>query len=342
MDALAAQMAAQEAQAPPQVTRMGRFVVRPAADAPRSEDTIVEEMVGAPGQPSPTVYMVGRRVAVVADQLLSPCGTLNMGNVSPAAQVDALLTDAMSAACVELGTYLGLVGQWGVDFVLDELGTPVMVDLNMGRPNGSLSYFCWRARQPDPQFALVASTFCLPEGLTLAPFAKSLKAAGRLWDAKRRSGIILAQHLPGSPDGGTVLAASCEGTAAARHVLDGFFTHATAYLADLQEQKTSTIPRPTLFDMPAMNTTRPAPTEQHQEPVNIIRRSKNVAQVPWDPDDFHVPKPTWAPPARRRIVSNGNVVMKVHKPTPKVRAPVGSGSTSNEEVPQVGSNTRTH
>ena len=235
VDVLACEMAAQEAQAPlqPQGTRMGRFVVRPAADAPRLEDTILEEMVGAPGQPSPTVYMVGRRVAVVADQLLSPCGTLNMGNVSPAAQVDALLTDAMSAACVELGTYLGLVGQWGVDFVLDEHGTPVMVDLNLGRPNGSLSYYCWRARQPDPQFALVASTFCLPEGLTLAPFAESLKAAGRLWDAKRRSGIILAQHLPGSPDGGTVLSASCEGTAAARHVLDGFFTHAKAYLADL-------------------------------------------------------------------------------------------------------------
>jgi len=207
--------------------------VQPAADAHGAEDTILEEMVGAPSEPSPTVYMVGRRVAVVADQLLSPCGTVNLGNVSPAAQVDAQLTDAMSAACVELGTYLGLVGQWGVDFVLDELGAPVMVDLNMGRPNGSLSYYCWRARQPDAGLALVASTYCLPKGLRLAPFAASLKADGRLWDAKRGSGIILAQHLPGSPAGGTVLAASREGTAAARHVLDGFLTHVEAYLADL-------------------------------------------------------------------------------------------------------------
>ena len=222
--------------------RKGRFVVRHRTQdtTHTAEDTILEEMVGKPGQPSPTIYMVGRRVAVVADQLLSPCGTVNLGNVSPAAQVDNALTDAMSAACVELGTYLGLVGQWGVDFVLDEAGTPVMVDLNMGRPNGSLSYYCWRARQPDPDarvgtnkcaLALAASTFCFPEALRLAPFAASLKAL--LWDANRGRGIILAQHLPGIPGGGTVLAASWEGTADAQNILDGFRTHAHAYLADL-------------------------------------------------------------------------------------------------------------
>ena len=76
------------------------------------EKTILEEMVGVPGQPSPTVYMVGRTVAIVADQLLTPCGTINLGNVSPAAEVDAPLMEAMGTACAELGAYLGLVGQW--------------------------------------------------------------------------------------------------------------------------------------------------------------------------------------------------------------------------------------
>ena len=76
------------------------------------EKAILEEMVGAPGQSSPTIYMVGRTVAVVADQLLTQCGTINLGNVSPAVKVDPPLMQAMSTACAELGAYLGLVGQW--------------------------------------------------------------------------------------------------------------------------------------------------------------------------------------------------------------------------------------
>ena len=225
--------------------RQGRFVVRSTGGS-HGDDTIVEEMVGMPGKPSPTVYMVGRRVAVVADQLLSPCGTINLGNVSPATQVAPSIVDSMSQACVELGTYLGLVGQWGVDFVLDDDGTPVMVDLNMGRPNGSLSYYCWRARQHEHNdvdvenidtqraarqrpLALVASTYPTPEGLRLAPFAASLKAAGLLWDGTHTSGVILAQHLPGFPDGGTVLAASWEGVDAAQRTLEAFRMHAESH-----------------------------------------------------------------------------------------------------------------
>ena len=118
-----------------------------------------------------------------------------------------------------------------------------MVDLNMGRPNGSLSYYCWRARQTDPHhavdddargpaggarrtLALVASTYCAPADLHLAPFAASLRAHGLLWDPTRGDGIILAQHLPGAADGGTVLAASWDGTDAERRLLDAFQAHA--------------------------------------------------------------------------------------------------------------------
>jgi hypothetical protein len=222
--------------------RKGRFLVRPVATD--DEETILEEMVGTPGKPSPTVYMVGSSVAVVADQLLTPCGTINLGNVSPGTQVGSATVETMKHACVELGRHLGLVGQWGVDFVLDERGTPVMVDLNMGRPNGSLSYYCWRARQPDPKasasgggggqraLALVASTWVAPVGLRLTALAASLKANGLLWDAKRACGVVLAQHLPGHGSG-TVLAASWEGTDAAKGLLEAFHAHANAQLVDL-------------------------------------------------------------------------------------------------------------
>eukprot|EP00322_Chrysochromulina_rotalis_P000411 CAMPEP_0115828598 /NCGR_PEP_ID=MMETSP0287-20121206/657_1 /TAXON_ID=412157 /ORGANISM="Chrysochromulina rotalis, Strain UIO044" /LENGTH=1056 /DNA_ID=CAMNT_0003281821 /DNA_START=340 /DNA_END=3510 /DNA_ORIENTATION=- len=223
-------------------TQHGRFAVASLKPAAAKEETILEEMVGKPGQPSPTVYMVGARVAVVADQLLSPCGTENLGNISPATQVSPSVVEAMKRACVELGTHLGLRGQWGVDFVLDEMEMPVMVDLNMGRPNGSLSYYCWRARQPPPahqahegyawgsfhhqrtpqELAMACTTFCPPTGLPLAVLAQDLRERGLLWDSSRGDGVILAQYLP---SGGSVLAASWKGTQAARHIMDSFLAH---------------------------------------------------------------------------------------------------------------------
>ena len=117
-----------------------------------------------------------------------------------------------------------------------------MVDLNMGRPNGSLSYYCWRSRQPPPPLvevsngtmpkrtlALACSTDSAPPSRRLAPFTASLKAKRLLWDSKRGSGIILAQHLPGVPGGGSVLAASWEGVEAAQRILDAFHMHANTF-----------------------------------------------------------------------------------------------------------------
>jgi len=217
--------------------RKGRFVVRAACDD--ADETIVEEMLGQPGKPSPTVYMVGSRVAVVADQLLTPCGTVNLGNVSPATQIDASVVCKMARACTELGQYLGLAGQWGADFVLDAQGNPRVVDLNMGRPNGSLSYYCWRARQLAPKtlpraaapatLALAASTYFMPEGGGLASLADSLKSRGLLWDSDRGDGIVLAQFLPGSNDGGSVLAASWQGAKEAQRILDAFCAHVKSH-----------------------------------------------------------------------------------------------------------------
>ena len=175
----------------------------------------------------------------------------------------------MSTACVELGQYLNLSGQWGADFVLDELGRPHIVDLNMGRPNGSLSYYCWRGRQPEPKItpgtapktapkitpkatpkaapktaprtapfgvpatkprtlALAASTYHIAAGQRLAGLAASLRSEGLLWDSSRGDGTVLAQYLPGVAGGGSVLAASWEGTEAAQRILEAFHAHLAA------------------------------------------------------------------------------------------------------------------
>ena len=152
----------------------------------------------------------------------------------------------MGRACAALGHHLGLHHQWGADFVLDGKGEPVMVDLNMGRPNGSLSYYCWRARQPPPTMAmsgaaagnagspitthvttlaLAATTYEIPTGLRLSILAKSLFHKGLLWDSTRGDGIVLAQYLPGIQGGGTVLSASWEGPDAVRRILDAFRAH---------------------------------------------------------------------------------------------------------------------
>ena len=118
----------------------------------------------------------------------------------------------------------------------------------MGRPNGSFSYYCWRARQScaslrssgsvatggtadphvpyaQPMLGLAATTYCPPAALRVATLAAALDAKGLLWDATRGDGIILAQHLPGVVGGGTVLAASCRGTAAAQDLLVAFSAH---------------------------------------------------------------------------------------------------------------------
>ena len=208
--------------------KKGRFTVKRLADA-----TIVEEMVGAQGKPSPTVYMVGSRVATVADQILAPCGTVTMGNIAPASHVPSSVIGAMSRACISLGRYLGLRGQWGADFALDDNDSPVMVDLNMGRPNASLSYYCWRARQQPLHWPtsslhdlqdlyMITTTLTTPKEVRIKSLAVTLKARGLLWNSRRGDGVVLAQHLPGVPRGGKVIIASWESPGAAWRILNEF------------------------------------------------------------------------------------------------------------------------
>lgn len=253
------------------------LVPRPHVAAPTAS-MIVEEMVGEAGGPSPTIYMVGSRVLAIADQVRrravprnkadecrASCiraaltmsqvaalvrraarqmlvDSLNNGNLTPSVLSDEAV-QAMARAGVAIGSYLGLNGQWGMDFVLDsrlsaggDAHTPVIVDLNMGRPNGSLAYFLWRSLQRPPadaasSCAVLTQLTCYRRphpAETLDEFVGVLKACGLLFRAASATrepsderqcaaefveGVVVAQHMPG--EWSTILCVSWRGSQAA-------------------------------------------------------------------------------------------------------------------------------
>ena len=185
----------------------------------------IEEMIGAKGGPSPTVYMCGSTPIVVADQVMG--GTngsfVNQGNFVPSAAPSAM-QQTMRDAGAAIGEYLGLRGQWGLDFVINEATQdPVIVDLNMGRPNGSLSYFLWRSRQVPPPTLTSEDGRPLelhqtvvdrlgPAGETADDFVQLLRKEGMLWLPGRTEGVVPAIFLSGWS--GTILCVSWKSRAA--------------------------------------------------------------------------------------------------------------------------------
>jgi len=161
---------------------------------------IVEEMVGAKNGPSPTIYMCGEHVLMIADQLMKD-GT-NEGNVAPST-ISSKLQSEIAKAGKALGRYLGLTSQWGMDFVMNPVtGDPIIVDLNLGRPNGSLANYMWASRQPRPQDASSAflQQYALmrksPTGETLEDFNRLLETSGLLWTEGCLEGIVPFSHVP--------------------------------------------------------------------------------------------------------------------------------------------------
>jgi len=165
----------------------------------RGESYTVEEMVGARGGISPTVYMIGSTPIAVADQLMD--GTRNKGNISPS-NADAELQRAMTEAGVAIGNHLGLTGQWGLDFVIDEsTRAPVVVDLNMGRPNGSLAYYMWGSLQSRPSDLLsdklhqIAISRSSPVDDTAGSLIELLRDSALLWQTGCTEGVVPVQFI---------------------------------------------------------------------------------------------------------------------------------------------------
>merc|ERR1719210_1242517 len=107
---------------------------------------ILEEFVVGCGA-SPTLYMIGGEpCALLADQILQCEGVVNDGNRWPSPTASEQLTQTCIAAASEIQRVWGLKSQWGLDFVIDQGGVPIVVDLNMGRPNGNFSVRLWESR----------------------------------------------------------------------------------------------------------------------------------------------------------------------------------------------------
>ena len=170
----------------------------------------VEEMVGIKGAVSPTVYMIGSTPIAIADQLME--GTCNKGNITPSS-VDIALQQAMTEAGKAIGRHLGLRGQWGLDFAIDEAKqTPVIVDLNMGRPNGSLSFYMWNSMQSwkpsgmahyawggadvqPAQLHQIVISRSGPPGETVHSLIEMLQKHSLLWEAGCSEGILPVQYI---------------------------------------------------------------------------------------------------------------------------------------------------
>lgn len=165
---------------------------------------------------SPAVYMCGDTVLAIVDQII--VDGRNTGNAYPSIQtVD--VQERMLNACRSIHATLGVHGQWGADFVIDADRVPVIVDLNMGRPLGSLGYLMWRSMQPEPR--IVSSTTRLrmlvcermpPVDQTLRELKASLRAEGLLWSCPE--GVVVVQHIPGHWS--AILCASWQGREALR------------------------------------------------------------------------------------------------------------------------------
>jgi len=158
---------------------------------------IIEELVvgGSPLQ-SPTLYMIGNSVCgQLADQVLLEDGVTNIGNTYPSKLRADLLTMCTTAA-QNLNKHWGLTSNWGLDFVIDAAGDPIIVDLNMGRPNGNFAVRLWASRQNAP-LNIFTSSWAIPVagGPTISEINDMLTKESLLWNG--REGVMVYQHVPG-------------------------------------------------------------------------------------------------------------------------------------------------
>jgi hypothetical protein len=159
---------------------------------------ILEEMViGMTVPQSPTLYMIGDMpCGPLADQELGEDCTTNLGNILP-----SVLQQDLFSACVEAAQEINktwhLTSNWGLDFVVDKGGCAVIVDINMGRPNGNFACHLWLCRSLQYQ-AMYTGAWMLPEsGPSIEEIYDSLRSAKLLWNGTQ--GIIVYQYVPGSP-----------------------------------------------------------------------------------------------------------------------------------------------
>jgi hypothetical protein len=157
---------------------------------------ILEEMVvGRKPVQSPTLYMIGDRpCGFLADQVLSKDGATNLGNKYPS-NLRADLLPACIQAAQAMNQIWKLTSNWGLDFVINAAGTPIIVDLNMGRPNGNFAVRVWASRCPRRLSIYTSSWFVPLDGPKIQELTDALRSEDLLWNGSE--GTIVYQHFVG-------------------------------------------------------------------------------------------------------------------------------------------------
>jgi hypothetical protein len=161
---------------------------------------ILEEMVIGLDKPqSPTLYMLGDKpCGPLADQVLADDCATNLGNRFPSMLQDEDLFCACVKAAQEINKTWGMTGNWGLDFVLDKHGGAVIVDINMGRPNGNFAVRLWASLSERP-LTVFTGSWTAPQnnGPSMESIFESLRAANCLWNGEE--GVIVYQNVPSCP-----------------------------------------------------------------------------------------------------------------------------------------------
>lgn len=182
---------------------------------------ILEEMVvGCKPVQSPTLYMIGDSPCeFLADQVLSRDGATNLGNKYPS-NLPADLLPMCTAAAKKINQTWKLTSNWGLDFVLNDSGIPIIVDLNMGRPNGNLAVRMWASRCPYPLSIFTSSWYIPPTGPKIRDLTDALRSENLLWNGFE--GAILYQYFAGCESSYAV--ASTSGNTGVQHILSKLST----------------------------------------------------------------------------------------------------------------------
>jgi hypothetical protein len=95
---------------------------------------------------------------------------------------------------------------WGLDFVVDQAGEPVIVDINMGRPIGNFAVRLWESRFAQQLFLHTSTMDPLNAGCE--EFFDALQTEGLMWEEAKLEGVIMYQYLSNRPSRYTIASAA--------------------------------------------------------------------------------------------------------------------------------------
>jgi hypothetical protein len=169
---------------------------------------IVEELIEGLGErESPTLYMLGSEpCGLLGDRLLANGGTRSLGNRWPSAHS----TERLTQQCVQAGKALQSIwnirSNWGLDFVVNPEGEPVIVDINMGRPIGNFAVRLWESRFVQQLFLHTSTMDPLTAGCE--EVFDALQTEGLLWEEAKLEGVVMYQYLSNQQSRYTIASAT--------------------------------------------------------------------------------------------------------------------------------------